>query len=355
MSVGNITQRNVSTITARRRFPVQSTMLCLFLATVLLQVGHALITRHSNLVRPPSHLGATPTLGFLSFDLDDTLFPTGKVVDQANAKMITYMQDLLTHQNQKQTERITLPAFLQTTKEIRYGLEGPITYTALRKKAIAATLEPYLSSSTDLQQVINDCYQVWETERHKAAEQYLFPDALDMLQTIQRKFPDVCIAAITNGKGNPLYMSDTLEPYFAFCVSGEDDHVFPNRKPAAGIYHVALEQYRQHAPHHDQDQHLWCHVGDCLANDVGASADCGAMAIWYNPKEEEEEEERSSSRLEGKNPSWSTASADDIQKRQQLADAAKDKAAVTVQSLSELVYAIDQLVERAAKGEPANA
>ena len=134
------------------------------------------------------------------------------------------------------------------------------------------------------------CYGVWEQERQAAAEEHLFSDAIETLQTLRNEHPDVCIAAITNGVGNPLEMANTLEPFFEFCVSGEDDDVFPNRKPHAGIYERALKRYESLYPHHFQEaqdstssssiDRIWCHVGDCLANDVGASASCGAYAVW---------------------------------------------------------------------------
>jgi phosphoglycolate phosphatase-like HAD superfamily hydrolase len=45
-------------------------------------------------------------------------------------------------------------------------------------------------------------------------------------------------------------MKNTVAKYFDFCVSGEDADIFPNRKPHAGIYQVALERYRQLYAHH---------------------------------------------------------------------------------------------------------
>ena len=85
---------------------------------------------------------------------------------------------------------------------------------------------------------------MWEAERHSSAERNLYPDAVPMLQKLQSDHPDVIIGAITNGKGNPFYMEDSLAEWFDFCVSGEDDGVFPYRKPHGGIYEVALGRWR---------------------------------------------------------------------------------------------------------------
>jgi FMN phosphatase YigB (HAD superfamily) len=245
-------------------------------------------------------------LGFLSFDLDDTLFPTHQVVEDANEAMIQHMRMVY----QCDT---TLNDFLATSRSIRnQGLTTPMTYTELRKRAIRQEL--LLRSSRrsendlhhDLDSGVNDCFQTWLNERHAAAERCLFPDAVEMLQSIKTThFPNACIAAITNGRGNPLEMSETLTLYFDFCVSGEDANVFPNHKPHSGIYEIALSEYQQRYPLHSllkrhdaqqpdmstptpaaqqdqQQQHIWCHVGDCLGNDVGASASCGAYAVWLD-------------------------------------------------------------------------
>jgi FMN phosphatase YigB (HAD superfamily) len=292
-----------------------------------------------------------PRLGFLSFDLDDTLFPTSQVVNSANNVMVQQMQSL--------GFETTVPDFLQQTRQIRSKLSKPSTYTALRRLAIRGEMERLVmrkDSDDDVieQSLVDEMYNVWEQERHAAAEKHLFPDAIEMLQAFRKEHPDICIAAITNGAGNPLEMADTLEPFFEFCVSGEDDDVHPNRKPHPEIYEIALQRYESLYPHHFQEaqdgtftaNRIWCHVGDCLANDVGASAACGAYAVWMYT---ELEEETAAGRLAAgsKKPLWSTASASDMQQRAELANRGKEKVAVRISSLSELVGAIDELLQGA--------
>jgi FMN phosphatase YigB (HAD superfamily) len=289
----------------------------------------------------------TPRLGFLSFDLDDTLFPTSQVVKSANDAMVLKMQNL--------GFETTVKNFLQQTRQVRSQLDEPITYRALRKLSIRGEMERLLaetqkdSTSVD-QAVVEECYDVWEQERHAAAEEHLFADAIETLQTLRNKHPDACIAAITNGAGSPLEMANTLEPFFEFCVSGEDADVFPNRKPHAGIYEKSLQRYESLYPHHFQEaqdgtsssaDHIWCHVGDCLANDVGASASCGAYAVWMYTEASLELATGS------KVPVWSTATDSDIQKRAELSNQGKEKVAVRISSLSELVSAIDELLQGA--------
>lgn len=299
-------------------------------------------------------INITPRLGFLSFDLDDTLFPTSRVVNNANDVMVQKMQQLGFF--------TTVEEFLQTTREIRSQLHKPITYTALRKLAIQGEMERLNGTAAkDPVAVVEEFYNAWLQERHAAAEQYLFSDAIETLETLQQTYPDVCIAAITNGAGNPLHMSERLERLFEFCVSGEDDDVFPHRKPHSGIYQVALRRYQDLYPHHchqhlsedgasaNSIRHIWCHVGDCLANDVAASAACGAYAVWMDT---EFGEETAAARLvttgdEASNkPQWSTATASDIQQRTELANQGKEKVAARIFSLSKLVDVIDELLQQ---------
>lgn len=320
-----------------------------FLAGRLTWAGFLLL---SLMCAPVTPLSLTPTttvtgrrtLGFLSFDLDDTLFPTSQVVNDANHRMIQHMRE-------GGFSGATITAFLDATRSIRQSLDRPITYTNLRKQAIEMELKrlagfDLAAPAADLPELVEMCYQVWETERHAAAERHLLNDAISTLECIRQQYPSACIAAITNGKGNPLLMPNTLAPYFDFCVSGEDDNVFPNRKPHAGIYHVALEKYRTLYPHHDENSHVWCHVGDCLANDVGASAECGAYAVWLCP--ENQSAELAATRLGLSNqlnqPSWSSASQTDIQERSMRAEIAKEKIAKRIRRLSELHDAVNELV-----------
>lgn len=280
----------------------------------------------------------------LSFDLDDTLFPTSQVVNEANTVMIAAMNAL--------GYAISVDGFLETTRRIRKRLTQPVTYTVLRKMAIREVIQCQLSQGDTRgpilieEKAIDELFNVWLEERHAAAERYLFPDVIPMLQSVRARFPGVCIAAITNGRGDPLAMKDTLAPYFEFCVSGEDSNVFPDRKPHLGIYEAALALYNATFRDQSSEELLWCHVGDCLANDVGASAGCGAFAVWFCP--DDQTIESAASRLKDirSMPSWSTASAADIVERAKMADHAKEKVATRIRSLSELDETLLKFVER---------
>ena len=201
-----------------------------------------------------------------------------------------------------------------------------------------------------------------------AAERHLYHDTIAMLDELKETFPDATIAAITNGKGNPLRMTNTIAKYFDYCISGEDDNVFPYRKPDAGIYRVAVEKYQQEYNNintgsvsgsvsgsdtntsSDDDDFCWIHIGDDLANDVGASAQCGAKSIWVDLDEElynQTTHTNTSTPSSGstgnekekqqqQQPVWSTATKEEQEMRRILNEEAQKYVAARVQNLSEL-------------------
>lgn len=283
-------------------------------------------------------LKAHDQLGILSFDLDDTLFSTTDVVRAANDKMIQEMID-------RGCSDASLPKFLDTTRSIRSKLDGPVTYQSLRKKAIRET---FLASSginskeLYVDMLVDKCYDAWEQERHAAAERFLFPDAIETMKELRCLYPDSCFVAITNGAGDPLKMPNTLAPFFNFRVSGEEGEVFPYRKPHSFIYEYALNKYKDSTAF---AAGAWCHVGDCLANDVGASASCGAEAIWMCL---EDDKESAASRLVSStnHPEWSTATTHELEKRKAQVDEGKKSVAATIYKLSQLPTAISTILEK---------
>lgn len=299
------------------------------------------------------------TLALITFDLDDTLFPINPVIEDANQAMVRAMHRL-------GFEKASTSSFLQHAREIRKSLEltSPISYTELRKRAIERELTMVAFSHAELRKraieceltmvatndaagsdmkVVNDamieeCYAAWLNERHAAAERYLFPDAVGALSEIQRLFPDACIGAITNGAGDPRAIP-SLEPFFHFRVSGEDREVFPFRKPSARIFEVALDRFSGKIDHNLK---LWFHVGDCLANDVRASALCGAKAVWFAGHLTSKDTNDSTKR-----PVWSTTTEQELNRRQKQAEEGKTLLAAQISNLAQLPRVIATIIETA--------
>ena len=304
------------------------------------------LTRRTTLLQASSSDSQEPKqqgakeLGFLSFDLDDTLFHTGKVVRAANEVMLATLHDF-------GCTDVTLPEYLETTRAVRKTLDAPITYRGLRELAIRTTFETsknFQVSSSNLDELVQTCYLAWETERHAAAERYLFEDCIETLESLRNKYPDTCIAAITNGAGNPLEMTNSIARFFDFRVSGEENAVFPHRKPDAFIYQYSYDKYKQLCGADNIHDKAWLHVGDCLANDVSASADCGAKAIWMCLGEDDDS---AAARLidTKKIPEWSTAPKEEIEERARKIEEGKSKVSAKISNLSELPAAISKVLE----------
>jgi FMN phosphatase YigB (HAD superfamily) len=181
--------------------------------------------------------------------------------------------------------------------------------------------------------MVEMCYAAWLKERHAAAERYLFPDAVDALVETRRLFPEAYIGAITNGAGDPRAIP-SLQPFFQFRVSGEDCNIFPFRKPHSRIYEAALDEYNGTI---EKDTNIWCHVGDCLANDVRASALCGAHAIWLAHDIKEKNDRQSA---------WSTATTQELERRAKQAEEGKQLAAAQISSLSQWPKAIAEILKK---------
>ena len=201
--------------------------------------------------------------------------------------------------------------------------------------------------------VIEKLYNVWETERHLAAERHLFSDTIDMLDCLLELIPGVSIGAITNGKGDPFAMKKTIDTYFDFCVSGEDDGVFPSRKPHSGIYEAALNKYwnLQKCDAVDAEKLIWIHVGDDLANDVGGSQKVGAKSIFVDLNESygQAAGKRFTSSSLGKDelhvPAWSTISKEEAEKREVLNREALTLASGTVRTLKSLPLIVADIIK----------
>jgi FMN phosphatase YigB (HAD superfamily) len=207
-------------------------------------------------------------------------------------------------------------------------------------------------------------------ERHHAAERHLYPEIVQVLQQIKQENPCVLIGAVTDGKANPLFMTFTLAPYFDFCVSWEDDQgarkkFFQELSDVDGnaelkwIYDLALEKYQQMAASLTAlgkasdcelggKNKLWIHVGDDLAYDVGGSAQSGAHTIYLElaDKYEQTARHRFKDTKDSSQPSWSTTSRSELEKRRVMNELAESKVDAKIQFLSRLPEAINEILER---------
>lgn len=193
------------------------------------------------------------SLGLLTFDLDDTLYPIAQIVEDANAAFVKAME-------RYGFEGVDAFDIVKTGKEVREELSttdpekaAGLTHTEKREMAIRKEMERIILARK-LQQcaddwatpvealspivrkpaeqwakgavsesVVQQVLTAWEMERHHSAERHVFPGVIDALKKIKEEHPDVIIGAVTDGKANPQLMTFTLAPYFDFCMSWEDE------------------------------------------------------------------------------------------------------------------------------------
>jgi len=204
----------------------------------------------------------------------------------------------------------------------------------------------------------------WEMERHHAAERHLYPEVMDVLETIRQDHPNVVIGAVTDGKANPALMTFTLGKYFDFCVSWEDDqgarrkfftelNSVSKQAQLQWIYKAALEKYGDISAAKAEmlpdttipEEFVWIHVGDDLAYDVGGAKSCGALTIWTELAEKYGQTARHRFGTDGQQPSWSVTPSVELEARRVLNEAARADVDKSVSFLTRLPEAINDLLE----------
>lgn len=335
----------------------------------------------------------TKTLGLLTFDLDDTLYPIEPVINEANAAFVRAMArygypdmtpeiiDETARQLREelaQTEGPAAAAILSHT-EIRIRAIRREMEKVILKRKLQATADDWATPVEDLSNIVSShakkwatsavsesvvqaVLSAWEMERHHSAERHLYSEVIDALKKIKKENPGVVIGAVTDGRANPMLMTFTLAPYFDFCMSWEDDQggrskFFQELSRVEGnadlkwIYNAAVEKYQELAAANaalnkdvpNDPNKEWIHVGDDLAYDIGGAAQCGAKTILVELADKYQQTARHRFDAESQ-PSWSTSSRLELEKRKILNAAAHDKADRTIGFLTRLPEAIDDIL-----------
>ncbi|KAL1496046.1 hypothetical protein AB1Y20_014675 [Prymnesium parvum] len=207
-------------------------------------------------------------LGPLSFrlitlDLDDTLWPTAPVVAAANAALAAALG--------------ATPSELHARlRAERLRASPPPSYSEARVLAVESWLASREGPSPAHRATAERLFQLWLRERHAAAEERLFSGAAAAVAAARRRHPEAAVAAVTNGRGDPLAMP-ALAPLFDFTVSAEHASIYPARKPEAAPFLAALRRVGL-----EGREGAWAHVGDDVLNDVLAAKRLGAWAVWLD-------------------------------------------------------------------------
>ena len=342
-------------------------------------------------------------MGLLTFDLDDTLYPIDVVIKEANVAFAKAMERFgFAGIEPEAIDNLCKEIRRESDQESEYLTHTQVREVAIRRemekvvyeRKLKETADDWATQVTDLADLVtrnakkwahaavNDStvsavLTAWEMERHHAAERNLFPEVVDVLKEIRQKHPHVIIGAVTDGKANPMLMTFTLEPYFDFSMSWEDDQAerqqffqelgsVEGRAQLTWIYTAALEKYNQLAsakaamtnqPMEEEEEKgptavlkdedkVWVHVGDDLFYDVGGSASCGAKTVLVDLAEKYGQTAPDRFDLDAASqPAWSTSTVKELEIRRVRNEESKSQFDQTVAFLTLLPEAIERILQ----------
>ena len=193
----------------------------------------------------------------LSFDLDDTLWPVGPVIEAAEQELYAWLQR--THPAVAQGHSLASMRALRAAVATQYpGQAHDLTF--LRREALA---QQFSAASHDVT-LADHALEVFLTARNRVD---LYPDVRPALERLKLRYR---LFAVSNG--NADLQRCGLAHYF-------DGHVTASRagaaKPDARIFTRLLEEAGVSAPD-------VLHVGDDPLADVAGAQRAGLQAIWLN-------------------------------------------------------------------------
>lgn len=193
----------------------------------------------------------------ISFDLDDTLWPCADVIERAERRLYSWLDEYY--------PAIPAAYSLEGMRQVRLAL-------ATRRKELAADLTRLRRVSlqqhareagypTDLAEA---AIEVFLAERHCVN---LYPDVLPLLKRLRGRVP---LIALTNG--NACVKRVGIGGYFDLALSAADVGA---AKPDPAMFRAACEQLSLRPSE-------LLHVGDDPLRDVHAARSLGARAVWVN-------------------------------------------------------------------------
>lgn len=201
----------------------------------------------------------------ISFDLDDTLWDNGPVIQTAKIKLykkiIELYPDVLHHFNFEKYEK--------TGNALYQDQHFKCDWFLLRRAHIIELLSKSgytLENELENVEYLANYYYFW---RNRVV---LFPNVENILTQLASRYE---LITITNGNANVNEIG--IGQFFQFSISASD---VGEKKPSLKLYQSAIEQTQVHAEQ-------ICHIGNHFEEDVIAAVKSGMQAIWYNPDENE--------------------------------------------------------------------
>ena len=164
----------------------------------------------------------------VSWDLDDTLWPTAEVIGAANVALQSFLElaypAVLAAARRLYVDEGAggaVPTLMRQLHKARLAADPalpktPVNLTELRTAALVAAAQE--AGLKDAQEVGESCFDAWAAARHQACEALLFPGVVDALGKLRTA--GVVLGAITNGNAD-VEAIPSLKGVFAFCVTAE--------------------------------------------------------------------------------------------------------------------------------------
>ena len=228
----------------------------------------------------------------LTFDLDDTLWPTKPVIEAANTALLTHLEAAGVETTSESIKTRMKFARTMSSERLTYRKQRTLAIEQeLQHQLIREGMDPTkLGNFAELDEEADLHFEGWLYRRHLAASENLYRDVVPALERIRTDHGTiVLVGAVTNGCGNAL-RTPALATQFDFSVSAEDDDVFPERKPsprpfekAKAIAGALLGRRQAFDAGEPEPPLVWVHVGKDLVQDVAAARAAGARAVWVRP------------------------------------------------------------------------
>lgn len=198
----------------------------------------------------------------ISFDLDNTLWPTRTVIGRAERTLRQWLEQ---HHSSAAASGLAPEHFAELRQHV--ANEQPHLRqqpTPLRQEILR---QGFLASGYSEQEAHTAAMAAFDTFIAARNHITFFPQAIDMLRTLSQRYR---LVAITNGNANLERVG--IMPLFAAQYTAEQ---VGYAKPAPEIYqHMLADQ------HIAPEQCL--HVGDHPIEDIEAARQCGMQTLWAN-------------------------------------------------------------------------
>ncbi|ACO66860.1 predicted protein [Micromonas commoda] len=214
----------------------------------------------------------------ITFDLDDTLWPTTPVVMAANQAFVDFCQERIPGFPDCAGVNEYMKAIRKEREErsVKLGERHvPLSFAALRiAGGFRAAIELGVPEPDAIGVVSRGYHIAWIPTRGVAAREHLFDGVVAMLEQLRSTYPNACVGTITNGLGSAAGAG--LGDFFDFEISADammDEmmvHGDDARKPAAFPFELAGKMAREMRDF-SGNPNAWVHVGDDLINDCEAA------------------------------------------------------------------------------------